>query len=165
MNEYEKLVPVELRGYIDGIVELARNNIERDGVLAPVAFVGTIGGNITVIGGLAYIEKDDAAKMIRKAAKQTKADFVLHVDEGWLKHATSKAEVDALKENHGQVRDMPGRVDVVMFSLETRMGQFFDAPVRQPHGETYTFGELKMQLMPDAEGRFMGLLPPLGKGH
>lgn len=164
-DEYEKLVPLELRNYVEAMATVARENLERDGKLTPVAFIGTMDGNGTMLGGLAGLGKDGSARAIRAFAKKLDADFVLHIDEAWTTSTTDKDEVARLREKYKEVRLMPGRVDCVMFQLETRVGQFMGLPTREPFGETFTFGPINMQFMDHGEGRFVGLLPPLGKGH
>jgi hypothetical protein len=165
MNEYEKLVPSETRGFVDRCVAHARELMQRDGALSPIAFVGTFNGGGIAIPALAMIPKDVAAKVITLAAKQADADFVLHIDEGWGLEAQTEESVKALHAKYGQVKDMPGRIDVVMFQFETYAGQFMAMPKREPFGEMFTFGEASFQLLGHAEGRFMGLLPTRGKAH
>lgn len=165
MNEYEKLVPHETRAFVDALVAHARELMQRDGALSPIAFTGKFGGGGIAIDKLAVLPKDVAAKVIREAAKQAKADYILHIDEGWSFETDTKESVDAMRAKYGQVKDMPGRIDVVTFHFETYAGQFLAMPKREPFGETFTFGEPEFRLAPRAEGRFMGLLPTRGKAH
>jgi hypothetical protein len=165
MNEYEKLVPSETRAFVDKCVAHARELIQRDGALSPIAFVGRFEGGGIAISDLAAFPKDVAVKVIREAAKQAKADYVLQIDEGWGLHVDTKEEVDALRSKYGQVKDMPGRVDMVTFLFQTYAGQFSAMPLREPFGETFTFGEVSFRLADHAEGSFMGLLPTRGKAH
>jgi hypothetical protein len=165
MNEYEKLVPSETRAFVDKCVGHARELMQRDGRLTPIAFAGNFDGGGIVIDRLAVLPKDAAAAVITHAAKQCNADFILHIDECWLYNTDSQAEAEAMQTQHKQVKDMPGRVDAVMFNLETHAGQFSALPKREPFGETFTFGEAEFRMAPRAEGRFISLLPPRGKAH
>jgi hypothetical protein len=172
MNEYERLVPEETRAIVDKCIEHARHLLEKDGQLAPVAFVGRFGGEMTVLGGLGNIGKDLAAKMMRKTARELDADFLLHVDEVWLYESKDKTreEVEALRaESPGrQVRYMPGRIDAVMFNLETHLGTFLANVPRETVDEAakrYTFGTVEFAFMREGEGRFVGLLTPRGNAN
>ena len=165
MNEYEKLVPSETRAFVVRCVEHAREMMQCNGALSPVAFVGKFGGGGILIDNLAALPKDIAVKVITAAAKKADADFILHIDECWMLSSDTKASVDALQDEYKQVRDMPGRIDGVMFNFETYAGQFSALPKREPFGETFTFGEPKFELVKRVEGRFMGLLPTRGKAH
>jgi hypothetical protein len=165
MNQYETLVPVELRNYVEAMATVARENLERDGHLTPVAFVGTLDGHGTMLGGLSTLNKDRAAREIARFAKQLDADFILHIDEAWIATTTSEADVEKLRAQYGEVQHIPGRIDAVMFQLETRIGFFLGYPTREPKGETFTFGPIKMEFMKGGHGRFVGLLPQKTKGH
>lgn len=115
MNQYEKLVPEELRFMIETMAGTARGHIERDGKLSPMAFIGKFDGQAVLLGGLGNIGKDKAAAAMRKTAKEIDADFVLHIDEAWTTSTRDPKEVERLREQYKEVRLMPGRVDVVMF--------------------------------------------------
>lgn len=165
MSKYEQLVPAETRDFIDGLVEKVRENLERDGYIETVAFAGHFDGRLTIIPNIARLPKDVSSKLIRKIAGKVEADYALFVDEAWTLEATSKTEVDLLREQYGEVRNMPNRIDVVMFSLQTHAAQFLGMPKRITIDEAkkrYTFGAVEFEMMDGAEGRFVGLLPPKG---
>lgn len=165
MNEYEKLVPSEARSFVAMCVEHARELLQRDGMLTPIAFVGKFDGDITAVASLAAFPKNVAAKVITLAAKHADADFILHIDEGWGLHVDSEKEVDALRAKYGEVKNMPGRVDMVTFMFQTYAGQFTAMPLREPFGKTFTFGAVSFRLAQQGEGTFLGLLPTRGKAH
>lgn len=162
-SKYELYVPREMREFVATCVEKARDFLEHDGMLTPVAFVGSLGGRCTVIGGLANMPKPVAAKLIANACKRYDAEFMLHVDEGWHANVNTKDEADALREKYGSVENMPGRIDVIMFQLETQVGVFMAMPRREEQlkrGKViYTFGEPKFDMMQLGQGTFIGLLP------
>jgi hypothetical protein len=163
MSDYEKFVPIEIRETVDGIAQQARINLERDGCLVPVAFVGRLGGDFTVCGNLARIPKEAAAQAVRALAKKQDADFVLWLDEAWLKAFTGSSKDEARRKREqygGEVRDIPGRVDVVMFVLHTHAGVFVAQPLREEVEGKYTFGAVTFEAPMTAEGRVMSLLPP-----
>lgn len=165
MNDYEKYVPIELRLLVDALTRQARANLEKDGYLAPVAFVGRLDGEIRVCAGLNRLTKDEGANAIRRIAKKHDADFVLWIDEAWMKEfkASSLSEARRIRDEiGGEVRDIPGRIDVVMFTLHTRACVFAASPVRETlagNPEKYTFGAVEFDKPHAAEGRFMSLLP------
>lgn len=165
MNDYEKYVPIELRRLVDALAAQARANLERDGYIAPVAFVGRLDGRVEVCAGLNRVTKDEAAHAVRRIAKKHDADFVLWIDEAWWKEFTASSLSEARRirdEVGGEVRNMPGRIDVVMFTLHTRVCVFVAHPVRETLAgipEKYTFGAVEFDKPTAAEGRFMSLLP------
>jgi hypothetical protein len=167
MNEYEKFVPAEIRGMVEVMIEQARFNIEQDGVLEPVALVGTL-DSCGLVAGLSRISKDSAARVVRSLAKDKNADFVLWIDEAWLKSidAPTMAEAKRIREALGdEVKDMPGRIDVVLFSLQTHSGDYLARALREPlDGKPgkYTFGAVNFRKPNQTEGRFLSLLPPRG---
>lgn len=168
MNDYEKFVPVECRLAVAAFIETARGLMEKEGELTPVAFVGRFDGGGDIVGGLHLMPKDMTPKIIRAVAKKIDADYVLFVTEVWLKPMDFKtrAEADAfyqrMSSEGGQVRDMPGRIDAVMFQLETYSGQFMANVPREGNEGAYTFGEPKFDLSRESMGRFVGMLPPRG---
>lgn len=164
MNDYEKYVPIELQLLVDMLIRQARANLEKDGFLTPVAFVGRLDGTIWVCGGLNRLTKDEGANAIRRLAKKHDADFVLWIDEAWLKEfkAASMDEARRIRDEvGGEVRDIPGRIDVVLFVLHTRACVFAAHAVRKTlEGRPgYTFGAVEFDKPTAAEGRFMSLLP------
>jgi hypothetical protein len=165
-SKYEQFVSREMREFVTLCVEHSREMLEADGRLTPVAFVGTIGGECSLVTGLAAMPKKVAAKVITATARKLDADFVLHIDEGWLKQFEGTADdFERLRaENNGEVRTMPGRIDVVLFNLDTRVGFFFAGPERTIIGErdgepVYSFGDAEFNLMENGSGTFVGLLP------
>ncbi|CAJ8172104.1 Uncharacterised protein [Burkholderia pseudomallei] len=165
-DDYEKFVPFEIRLLVHDIVAQARNNLERDGYLTPVAFVGRFDGDVRICGGLNRFSKDDGARLVRSVAKKHDADFVLWLDEAWLKEfqADSMSEARRIRDEvGGEVRDIPGRLDVVMFNLQTHAGVFAAHAERIPMERApgkYTFGIVEFDRPKLAEGRFLTLLPP-----
>lgn len=172
MNEYEKLVPEETRAIVSKCIEHARYLLEKDGELSPVAFIGRFGGEMTVLAGLANIGKDNAAKEMREMARKVDADYLLHIDECWMLETkvSDRAEAETLRaDTRGKaVRDMPGRVDGVMFNLETHAAIFAALVPRVTVDEAakrYTFGAVEFQVMREGEGRFIGMLHSRGNAN
>ncbi|VBJ26797.1 Uncharacterised protein [Burkholderia pseudomallei] len=165
MSDYEKFVPFEIRLLVHDLVAQARDNLERDGFLAPVAFVGRFDGWIRICAGLNRLSKDEGARLVRLAAKKHDADFVLFIDEAWLKEfqANSLSEARRIRDEvGGEVRDIAGRLDVVMFNLQTHAGVFAAhaerIPLERAPGK-YTFGMVEFDRPKLAEGRFVSMLP------
>jgi hypothetical protein len=99
------------------------------------------------------------------AAKKVDADFILYFDERWAIHLKTQAEASALRREFGRVENMPGRIRVIGFQIETHAGQFFAQVPRLTVDEAakkYTFGSVKFELLPYARGPFMGLLASRG---
>lgn len=169
MSKYESLVPELVRAFVETIVEQARDNMEKHGGLSPIAFCSKYDcEQINVVKDLATVDKDKGAAMIRYVAKKTDADFVLYVDECWLFTAQAETMKDAraIRDQYGgQVKDIPGRVDAVMFMLDTREGLFSANEIRQDaskFGLKYTFGNVDFEMMDASEGRFTSFLSPQG---
>jgi hypothetical protein len=161
---YERLVPEETRAFVAHCVNQARENIERDGFLEPVALIGRFAEepSVIAIGRLGVMPKDIAARLIRQTAHKADADFVLHIDEVWTANLKTRDE----RKQYGQVRDIPGRIDAVMFALHTHIGTFVALTERvtvDAAKKRYTFGAVDLDMMKEGEGRFVGLLPPRGK--
>lgn len=165
MSDYERLVPPDIRRMVALIVDQARSNLERFGQLVPVAFLGRLDGELGMCSGLHLLSVDEAASAVRGEAEKMDPDFVLFINEVWLKsfEGMPLSEAQRLRAMGGRVRDMPGRVDGVLFMLETHTGVFAAQVVRetlQGEPDRYTFGEVRFEKPQHAEGRLSGLLPP-----
>ncbi|ARL25475.1 hypothetical protein [Burkholderia pseudomallei] len=169
-TDYEKFVPPQLRQLVDCLIVQARIKIELDGFLAPVAFVGQfdkdgVVAEVVACGGLGNLSKDEGTRRVRNLAKEHNADFVLWIDEAWMTQFTTHSIDEAQRkvaEVGGEVRDTPGRIDVVMFVLETHLGIFVANPVREDAKDSpggYTFGAVEFGRPNHAEGQFAGVLP------
>jgi len=63
-------------------------------------------------------------------------------------------------ERYGSIGESPYRLDIVSFSLETHWGIWMaQAPIEEGEGGSRTFAEPDFRRYPQAEGRFVGLLP------
>lgn len=165
MNEYETIVDKETRDFVSVCIENARNEMEREGKLSDFVHVGKFGSRENFSFDLRNVPKIRAAEFTKKAAKKVDADFILCIDERWAIYPKSQAEAAALRREFGRVENMPGKVRVVGFQIETHMGQFVAQVSRVTVSEaskSYTFGGVKFELMQYVQGPFMGLLAPRG---
>lgn len=132
-----------------------------------IALVGSFGeeGEATIVP-IGHLPKAFVAPLIKTCAKGFDADFVLKIDEAWVHATTSREEMERLKEQHGgEIRNIPGRRDVVQFALHTHSGRFIgiaDRVAIAQEKDRYTFGDVDMEMWEIGGGRFADLLPARG---
>lgn len=164
MNEYEKMVPVELRMIVEGAIGEARKNIGKVKQLAMVAFVGRLDDfecAILLLEGLGT--KQNAADALAKFARAKDADFILHICEMHMLRTDAKTEAEAREiQRHADkvgVSNMPGNVEGVCFQVETGAGMFLAfCEIEQVDGRR-TFGPAEFEYKPGYRGRFANILP------
>jgi hypothetical protein len=161
-DDYERLVPAELRELVSSIVEVARGMLEKDGALQAVAFVGRLEPRNVGILGVGPLRNGSAAvTLIRAMADERNADFVLFVSEAWTFEGP-KEEAEKLRAQYDEVQHIPGRIHAVMFALHTHVGFFVGDAERETVDEAakrYTFGEIVFRMAQLGEGCMASMLP------
>lgn len=171
-------VPQQFRKIIDGMVEIARHNLKSSGYLMAVAFVGKAEpSDYTVIGcdtsdhiGLAI-----TAKVIRARVVEVNADYVMTIIPAYGMRVSSNGrsmeqlaqEYDAMaKQYAGRLDQMPGRQEVIRFSLETPVATWHAvSPVVTVNGDQ-TFGEVDWTMLMEGNlGALSGFFPPPSSGR
>jgi CRISPR/Cas system CMR-associated protein Cmr5 small subunit len=159
-------LPEKLSGLVASFVNKARDNLEKDGFLAPVAFVGnsTTENVVAVVLDAGSEEaKDASADHLRKLAELTEADFVFTIMDSWGLPQNRVKDYDKIVKRYGSIGQSPYRVNTVSFMLETRTGNWAAQAKQEKAGlssRKKTFGEPRFLSMA-SEGRFANLLKPL----
>lgn len=108
------------------------------------------------------IEKDLFAEAIKAYAKEYDADFFIFVSEAYILRAEQLGGNEAMEKLRAQftsVKDCPGRVECLMFALETPYGNWIATPEIHTKNGKRTFDEPTFVKSDDASGRFTHLLP------
>lgn len=157
----------------------AHQNIERDGVLEPVAAV--LGRNMQGEGYCCYFAaigrymqdergKDAIAQALPQFAEQVEAFAFAMVTEAWTVHPVgSRDEVEAIYAKYGSLAAHPDAVEVVSITIETRQRtKALALPIERDADSKFTgLGENMAEGWGDAkdiEGRFANFLKPLPGG-
>jgi len=151
---------------IQGIVENARLNLEKEGELMPVFFLSKE-EKLAIIGApfSNNEEKEQAVNAVKQACSRMEADWVLGVNEAWmvkLEKKDNEPDPDISKITPSK---HPERIEVVMFNLQVRGGKTYWASVEQilKSDGSKTFGEVEMKPMEESmQGLFTDLLGETG---
>jgi len=170
------MIDPKLEEHCKAIVQQARRNLEQDGHLDTVAFVGdTATGQIIPIAlqATSDVQRGQCARLIQTTAATINADFVFMVSEDReLAPQQAHRHSDILRK-HGSIGASPYPAETVYFTLETQTGAWI-APVRvQPHPlikNRRTFREVTFRKQQEGEvlGPYSGCLPratPRGTMH
>lgn len=112
----------ELKGMADKLVDAAKTNIERDGILAPVFFVGTPKGFGIISPDFSTPESKEASiKRVAALASENNADWIMSISEAWSRVFEKGASIP---KGYAPSTD-PDRQEVVLFVLNTREHQWF----------------------------------------
>jgi hypothetical protein len=161
-----KPLPDKLRELVSSFVKKARENLENDGFLAPVAFVGnSTTENIVaiVLDTASEAAKDASAEHLRKIAALTEADFVFTIVDSWGLPQSKLKDYEKIIKRYGSIGESPYRVNTVSFMLETKTGNWAAQAKQEKSGlssRKKAFGEISFMSM-ESEGRFANLLKPL----
>ena len=156
------------KGYcevIEPLIAKAREFLEGGQSLAPFAFVGNFSTKkiIPILINTKDDEtKDRSARDIQMAAVQISADFVFTIMEAWGLPKDKLHRHQEILDHYGSIANSPHKIDTVGFALETRYG-IWGAQLPLKHKghskKKRTFGEVSLQRVDEAQGRFAGLLP------
>jgi hypothetical protein len=146
----------QLQAMLDVLIGMARQNLERDGHLMPVAFL-FYGRSFDVIGCPWANDADKEATVLklRDRARAKNAEAIAILAEAW--HATLPAGEQWDGTPAGQ---MPNRREVVQVYVEEQDGYWLGlAPITRDTGRP-TFGAVQWQPLPErsAVERFQKIL-------
>jgi hypothetical protein len=138
----------DLPGDVKAIVGIAKTNLESDGELVPVVFLGCR-GSVKIVP-LDMFNDETKSLMVRTVSmlyKESKPEWALHISECWMK----KFEKDEAVPENGRVRDVPGRIEAVLFHLKVKDKCYLaTAPIIENAGEkTFTIDDIEFI---DADG-------------
>lgn len=153
-------VPEPYREFAEALIASARNTLESQGLLAPIAVIGdTERRFLCPIGGLGNMPPNMAIQVIRSLTAKEHADFVMVATECWAATALTEDEAKARLAQYKRVTDMPDRVSAVYVSLETYQGTWSAIVPREGDEGRYTFGEVELRLSLENTSPFRDLLP------
>lgn len=158
-------LPASYRKIIDPLIATARGFLEAGQSLVPFAFVGSFSADQAIpieINTRDDESKDRSAHAIQMAAAQIHADFIFTIMEAWGLPKDKLHRHQEILDRYGAIANCPYKIDTVSFVLESRHG-IWTAQLRitakSASKKKRTFGEVTLQFVDGAEGRFAGLLP------
>jgi hypothetical protein len=153
-------IPEPYRDYVTGLVDAARDTLEKHGELSPLFVIGSIERRfVAPIAGLLKLPPPIAMLVAKNIADKEQADFVLVSTEVWAKTSLSEAELRERRAQYECVADMPDRESAVYFRLETYHGVWAAVVPRLGTEGHYTFGEVEFDLLESSSGPFSDMLP------
>lgn len=135
--------------------------VEQDNNLGPMFFLIDADGKDRYLTVPPFVDKDTAAAVIRGILRKLGATRVAFVDEAWgVKGMTADLDRERERLMRDGVRDEPGRVEVIMVSVEdkTEGALMYHIPINRD-GDKVTLGEPVSYRFDYSEGRIVGLLP------
>lgn len=159
-------LPREFAGIVASVIETAEGFLRSGQEVEAVAFVGSSSERNVVPMAMdmgSDRAKDKSSESIRMAAQALGADFVLFVAESWASRVTDKGKAAELLAKYGSVSALPDKhkMEVVLFSLETRDGLWMAMPEIVPLGHSKkkrTMKAVSFVKADESRGRFVNLL-------
>lgn len=149
-------VKKEVVEMVDKIIDLARQNLENDGELVPVFFLGTGKGVVVLATPFdSDMGKDVVAHSVREYTKRVPTDWLLQITEAYM----LKLDKDDATAMNGRVSEHPNRVECVLFNFQVKGGKSYMASVETilyPSGKK-SFGKVELEES-NFDGRFEGLI-------
>lgn len=106
-------------------------------------------------------DKDYMAKAIQQRASKHGADGVLFFSEGWMISGSTE-EVKALRAQYKNIADMPQRIEVITYVLETRAGNYNGrARITGEERTPRQLGAIEWMKGEGSGGRFSRFLPTI----
>lgn len=147
-----KMTLQEHLGYVLGI---AKQELIDTGEVSPVVFLGNYDANNEVSMGVVmplpmalmrtYETKNILSQLIQKAIAEVKPDFFIFVTEAWVAKLEDPNKAEIFKQQYGQVKDMPNKLDCIMAHIETSDEQFAKNIIFEKKDDgTYNFSEQEM---------------------
>lgn len=156
-------MPNAYRELIAPLIDITRNAIASGDILAPFALVGNMATREMQLVDTDPDAADPKAKLaesILEVARARRADFVFTIMDAWALDPAQAQRYEEIIARYGSIGRSPYRIDIVSFSLETQWGLWMaQAPITTGEGESRSFPEPRFERYPQAEGRFVGLLP------
>jgi hypothetical protein len=114
-------LPPRFQQLLDGALKFARSQLVEQRAVAPVGLV--FGPDDPVVVDMATdsdTEKDRLAFAIRELVKLYSADCVMLLTEAWTLPQHLAKDHAALRARYGSLGNVPGRLEIVMVSIETQ---------------------------------------------
>lgn len=176
-------LPDHLRPLIEGAIKTARKKLEAGRELPGLAFIDAphggpestgmhgvevteAGNSLIVIPMVAAPSKDAWARLVRLVTGWAESRFVMVVSEVWMRNrGDTKEDFEALMQQYGQVRLMPGAKEALLVQVETHDGFWHGIADVVPfpasaNKDAKTFGALDFNMADTFTGRLVGLLAP-----
>jgi hypothetical protein len=162
-------MPKAYRELIAPLIDTTRKIIALGDTLAPFALVGNTATRQMQLVDMeldAADPKSHLAESIRAVAKAERADFIFTIMDAWALAPDQADRYEEIIERYGSIGESPYRIDIVSFSLETHWGLWMaQVPIETGEDGTRSFAEPHFRRYPEAEGRFVGLLPAQDGGE
>lgn len=147
------------------IIQTARRILEDGRPLPAIAFVGSFESGTTIAVVLqvdSEADKNNSAEVIKLAAEQQNADFIILLMEAWSLCKDNTHQIEEIYERYGSIAASPYAVDIVSILLETRHGVWVAQVPIKPKSiskKKRTIGVPEFEFFNEIQGRFAGLLP------
>jgi hypothetical protein len=118
-------IPERYLQKINRLILHARSLLEKDEILAPLAFIGNLQTDQMtpmVLYDSSDQSKDSSAKAIQMVVAMMDAHFIFQIREAWKLSPKYVARHEEILERYGSIGASPYALDVAAFSLETTHG-------------------------------------------
>lgn len=152
--------PPEVQPLVDKILALCREQMT-EGTVKPVTYVIDTAKKVMVPVEMYMpnnVAKDVAAALVRWTAKNMKADATIMVTEAWSLSEADSKHYQAIMDKYGSIGEYPGKLDVLMVSVQTRAGAWTGRAPIETKGEARRCGPLEVIRPNISTGRLMNFL-------
>lgn len=103
--------------------------------------------------------KDLAVALMRQLAEAMKPDAALLIMEAWTLKKEMVANYKALSEQYGEIRNIPGAIEVLVATLETYDASWIGTAEIERKGKAKRCGPMEVQQGDASGGRLANWLP------
>ena len=133
-----------MKNMADYFMVKAKQLLEKDGCLEPVAFVSTPSG-ISVLS-LETIPKDIISAVLSKIVNSTGSDYIVIVTDTWVAVCN-----DSFSVPEGGVRNMPNKQDALVIMVKSKDGQScIFTSIYKKENDKYVFDDMDQSFEPFA---------------
>lgn len=152
--------PPDVQPLIDKVLAICREQMT-EGTVTPVTYVIESKSRLLVPVEMHMpdnVAKDISAALVRMTAKSIKADMTIMVTEAWSLSAADAARHAEIVEQYGSIGEYPGKLDILMVTVQTRAGHWMARAPIETRGQARRCGELEVMRAEGAAGRFTNFL-------
>lgn len=159
---------MNLRAFIGRVDARIVRTFQTQGRVDPMYHIVTGSGRELMVEPPTDDDKDFAVMMVRKTFAQLGVKRSLFVTEAWIAQAKAGPEAESVAAHmrDKSLKDLPGRKEVIMYSVEDEYeGALFAVREIIRDGDKATLGPLQITKYDVGDGLLLGLLPNKGKAN
>jgi hypothetical protein len=155
--------PDIVKPLIDKVLQLSRAQMTEGDVTAVTYVVNTAKDTMVPVEMHMpnEVSKDVSAALVKWTAKNVHADATIMVSEAWSLSREDAPKYKEILEKYGSLGAYPGKLDILMVSVETREGSWIGRAPIESKGKARRCGPLEV-IKAEAngkDGRFSKFLP------